>query len=221
MLKIIEEIHKTKRLNKLLRLSIILIENDLLQEFKSVKEKIMRFENLKNFQKGYIIKILIEAVKQKKTEFITYILNNLNVKLDLESYISLIFYSTKKYSVFKIIFHKFKKHFNLEIVFTTIFILLTLKTDKYSTEKIFNLLSPMFINHLEELYKFLINFEDKNLFYKEKNNEFSLSDFIVKFDSYNQIIRHHNEFKIYLSYRDKPFLDNLYMNYLKKNIENF
>ena len=217
----INEINKTKRIDKLLRLSIILIENNALEEYQSCFEKIESFKNNKNFQDVYIKEVCGFSTSLHRTKFLSYILNNHTINNNFELFFTIAYYGINNANIIKMVLGHF--NINLKAKYAMLLLLFINRPKQKEAKRILKYLEMDFTNEAKNIYQFFneVNDEQKEWIKKRSDKEYGFSDFISEYDYKHFIIKHYHSFKDYLSPIDKDFYSNRYKLYLSENIKQF
>lgn len=215
----VNEIHKTKNLNKLLRLSRTLIENNTFDEFADCYEKIESFNQSKNFQNNYIKEILYIVIRYDRSNFLNYILKEHTVNKNFELFFAIAYKSIDCARLFKIIIGYF--NLNMKAKYAVLLLIFVNKPNKKEAKKILKYLEINFTEELPPIFEFLINVKEFECFKKYSNYEYGFSDFLCEYDYEHNIIRHYHLFKNKISDFDRNIYDKRYNIYLKEKIKQF
>lgn len=216
---IIIQIEKTKNLNKLLRLSESLISNDGSQYLDNLKEHISQFQNKKNFQNKYLQPILIHSCKVLDLKALQFFFKNFDIEGNFELIFSLIYYSIRKFSVFKYIYNNFD--FNLNGKYAVILLIFSQNINKKVAKHILNYMNLNYSRNIEEILSFLLETKENECFKKYTKHEYAFSDFLLDYDYENKAISKYPIYKNRISEFDKNIYEERYKQYLMEKVSKF
>lgn len=217
--QLINEIKKTKNINKLLRLSRLLINNKESDFFILLKDKISSYQNNKNFQKKYLKPILIHASKELDFKSIKFFFKNFKVELDIDFIFSLIFHSVKNFNIFKFIYNYLNLSNNGK--YMVILLIFINHINKKLAKNILNYINLDFSKHIVEILSFLLKFNNYECFKKYTIHEYSFSDFILDYDFEYKAIEKYPIYKNKINKLDKPVYEKKYKEYLIEKVNKF
>lgn len=217
--ELINNIKKTKNLNKLLRLSKLLISNKESDSFILLKDKISSYKKNKNFHEKYLKPILIYSCKEADLKSVKFFFENFNFKFDFDFIFSLLFHSVKNFSIFKFIYNYLNLSNNGQ--YLIVLLIFINHTNKKLAKNILNHMNFNFSNHIEEILSFLLTVNEFECFKKYTKNEYAFSDFILDYDYENKAIKKYPVYKERINNLDKPVYEKRYKDYLIEKVNEF
>lgn len=217
--EIASEIKKTKNLNKLLRLSKSFIDNEGGELFYLLEDKITSFEKNKNFQEKFLHPILIHSCKTLDLKSLNFFFTKFEIQANFELLFSLLYYSIRKFNVFKYVYDSF--NLNLNGKYAVVLLLFVQHTNKKLAKDIIDHIDLNCSSNIEQILSFLLEAKEHECFKKYTKYEYAFSDFILDFDYENKAISKYPLYKDRISDFDKHVYEERYKNYLMKKVNSF